>query len=316
MREPDLNPHSPRPAQTTARIPEESRFFVVWGILLPLPPITALKFYFSREMMENAERDGLTDEQWGGRRNRSSVDAAMLKLLTFECARIKKSTIADTLYDLIACFDRMKASASNIIAQRSQVDQNILTARAKVIERLRRAIKTGFGVSSNTYGQEPGRPKVDGEVQGKGDVPSLWGNSSDTILRAHAMGAPGLTLSSPDGSRKINRHNVCFVDDNDGLVSADHDSELPEDETREKMQYSSQRWNNLANLLNQTVAFHKTSWSMLAWQEKRRGELIVSDQDFGPLIIRDHKGGMAKIKYLSPDQPNVGLGYRSCPDGN
>jgi hypothetical protein len=26
----------------------------------------ALKFYFAYKMMENAERDGLTDEQWGG----------------------------------------------------------------------------------------------------------------------------------------------------------------------------------------------------------------------------------------------------------
>lgn len=73
----------------------------------------------------------------GGRRNRSLVDAAMLKLLTFECARIKKATIADTMYDLlVACFDRMKARMSNIIAQRSKVDKNILRARAIVIENL------------------------------------------------------------------------------------------------------------------------------------------------------------------------------------
>jgi hypothetical protein len=137
---------------------------------------TALKFFFSREMMENTERDGMTDEQWGGRRNRSSVDAATLKLLTFECARIKKATTADTMYDLVACFDRMKAQMSNIIAQRSLVDKNILRARAIVIENLRCSVKTGLGVSKETYGQEPGEPAVDGEVQGKGDVPPLWGN--------------------------------------------------------------------------------------------------------------------------------------------
>ncbi|KAL7510779.1 hypothetical protein ACHAXN_007669, partial [Cyclotella atomus] len=126
---------------------------------------TALKFFFSREMMENTERDGMTDEQWGGRRNRSSVDAAMLKLLTFECARIKKATIADTMYDLVACFDRVKAQMSNIIAQQSLVDKNIIRARAIVIENLRRSVKTGLGVSKETYGQEPGEPAVDGEVQ-------------------------------------------------------------------------------------------------------------------------------------------------------
>jgi hypothetical protein len=68
---------------------------------------TALKFYFASRMTANAERDGLTDKQWGGRKNRSSVDAAMLKLLVFKCARIKKATVAITMYDLVACFDRM-----------------------------------------------------------------------------------------------------------------------------------------------------------------------------------------------------------------
>lgn len=56
---------------------------------------------------------------------------------------------------------------------------------------------------------------------------------------------------------------------------------------------------------------------MLAWKEKRKGELSVSKEDSGPLrVLRDHKGGYAYIKYLFPDEPNVGLGYRQCPDGN
>ncbi|KAL7505232.1 hypothetical protein ACHAXN_004474 [Cyclotella atomus] len=277
---------------------------------------TALKFYFAYKMMENAGQDGLTDEQWGGRRNRSSVDAAMLKLLTFECAQIKKATIADTMYDLVACFDRMKARLSNVIAQRALVDKKILIARATVIERLRRSVKTGLGISVCTYGQEDGEKYIDGEVQGKGDVPSLWGKTSDTLLRAHAMGTSGLELKSPDRTKCIKCHNVCFVDDNNGLVSADHDSELPTDEAKDKMQHSAQRWNNIVNIPHQTVAFHKSAWSMAAWEEVKRGELSMSEQDFGPLEIIDHHGGKAVINYLSPKEPNVGLGYRACPNGD
>ncbi|KAL7504284.1 hypothetical protein ACHAXN_004116, partial [Cyclotella atomus] len=277
---------------------------------------TALKFYFASRMMWNAKQDGMTDEQWGGHKNRSSVDAAMLKLLAFECARIKKSTVGITMYNLVAFFDRIKARLSNVIAQRALVDKNILIARATVIERLRYSVKTGLGVSTRTYGQERGERFVDGEVQGKGDVPSLWGNTSDTLLRAHAMGTAGLELCSPDRSRVIKRHNVCFVDDNDGLVSADPDSELPIDEAKSKMQHSAQRWNKLVNTVSQTVAFHKSNWQMTAWEEVRKGELRMMKEDLGPLEIVDHHGGRANIKYLPPDKPNVGLGYRTCPDGN
>jgi hypothetical protein len=130
------------------------------------------------------------------------------------------------------------------------------------------------------------------------------------------MGTSGLELKSPDRTKCIKRHNVCFVDDNDGLISADHDSELPTDEAKDKMQHSAQQWNNIVNIPHQTVAFHKSAWSMAAWEEVKRGELSMSEQDFGPLEIIDHHGGKAVINYLSPKEPNVGLGYRACPNGD
>ena len=44
---------------------------------------------FANDLMKAAETNNtLADEQWGLRKNRTSTDAAMLKLLTIECARI------------------------------------------------------------------------------------------------------------------------------------------------------------------------------------------------------------------------------------
>jgi hypothetical protein len=52
---------------------------------------TALKlFFFAKKMMQNAESNGLSDEQWGSRRNCSSLDAAMIKLLMFEKPESRK----------------------------------------------------------------------------------------------------------------------------------------------------------------------------------------------------------------------------------
>jgi hypothetical protein len=52
---------------------------------------TALKlFFFAKKMMQNAESNGLSDEQWGSRRNRLSLDAAMIKLLMFEKPESRK----------------------------------------------------------------------------------------------------------------------------------------------------------------------------------------------------------------------------------
>ena len=93
---------------------------------------TALKFLFAKQMMTNAENIGLSDEQWGSRKNRSSIDAAMLKLLMFETARIKKATLAGTFYDLVANYDRIFPAISNFIARRSAVNPSVLKARALI----------------------------------------------------------------------------------------------------------------------------------------------------------------------------------------
>ena len=98
---------------------------------------TALKFFFAKQMMESAEATGLTDEQLGLRKNRTLIDTAMVKLLTFECARAKKSTIGENSYDCNACFNRIKRPQPNIMAQKHNVDENVLLCWDLCIEHIK-----------------------------------------------------------------------------------------------------------------------------------------------------------------------------------
>ena len=125
---------------------------------------TALKFFFANQMMIIAEENGLSDEQHGLRKNQTCTDVAMIKLLTFECARGKKSTIGEVSYDCKVCFDRVERSQSNILAQKQNMDVNMLIARDLYVERLQRHVKTGLGVSMSTYQQEKDEPRIGGEV--------------------------------------------------------------------------------------------------------------------------------------------------------
>ena len=275
---------------------------------------TALKFFFAKKMMANAEKIGLSDEQWGSRKNCSSIDAAILKLLMFESARVKKSTIAGTFYDLVANYDRIRPALSNFIAQRCMVDPNILRARALILERMKRHVKTGLGVSMGSYGQEGNEPGVDGEVQGKSDVPGLWCFQSDTLLRAHERRAHGVCICNPTRTRRIKRCTTQFVDDCDGWSGATHSSSNPIDEAISKMQEDAQRWNNLNGLPGQRVAFHKCNWQFLAWKALKN-ELVIDYATKHVLVLKDNKGGSAVINFLAADQPNKGLGYYLCPDG-
>ena len=66
-----------------------------------------------------------------------AVDAAMIKLLSFECARAKKSTMAEVSHDKKACFDRMQTELSNIYAKKQNAENNLLICKSKTMKGMR-----------------------------------------------------------------------------------------------------------------------------------------------------------------------------------
>ena len=126
------------------------------------------------------------NEQHGFRPNRSSIDAGFLKLLTFECSRIQRSTTCMVQHDMTAHFDRMYPAMTSIYASRYKVDRNILLSIGKTIRCLKRNVETALGVSKTHYKQLPGAPAIGGMVQGKADVPQLSTQQSDAMLKDRA----------------------------------------------------------------------------------------------------------------------------------
>jgi len=55
--------------------------------------------HYTKLAAKNYERSNTSDEQWGGRNHRSSTDAAMIKLLGYESARVNKDTLILMNYD-------------------------------------------------------------------------------------------------------------------------------------------------------------------------------------------------------------------------
>ncbi len=229
---------------------------------------TAPSYFIGHRGQQNFEKSNPTDKQHGSRQNRQAIDAAMLKLLTMETARAGKRTIAMTQYNEKNCFDRMYRQNSNIFAQKAGISQNILKARTLVKDGMKRQVKTGLGITEGTYQQAVGEPTLDGKIQGTADTPLLFSMLSNVAIQAHKSFTPGLTLENPTLQCEILHHNIAYVDDTDGHVSADYHSKNPTQEAVEKMNTSAQGWNNMNNLTGGSLAYHKTKWQMIAWEER------------------------------------------------
>ena len=115
--------------------------------------------------------------------------------------------------------------------------------------------------------------------------------------------------------KKISHNNISYSDDNDGQVTADKNATDPIGNVFKKASESAKMWGRIIRLTGGDIALHKCSWQMIAW-ELRNGMLELVAGTDKRLIMEDGRGAFAVIEFLSPDEPNVGLGYRLCPSGN
>ena len=91
---------------------------------------TALKWFMAAQVQSRAKANiSMSKDQYGSRKNRMAIDAAMIKMLSFESARTIKNTIAEISHDKKACFDRMQVDQSNIYAKKQNVDDSILVCK-------------------------------------------------------------------------------------------------------------------------------------------------------------------------------------------
>ena len=114
---------------------------------------TCLKFLLGKQARDNFERAEPCDDQHGFRPHRSSTDAAMIKLLTFECARMQKATIGSFQNDMTGHFDRMWPEMTSIFATKYGVSRNVMLCLSRTIAKLNRNVETALGVSTVSYSQ-------------------------------------------------------------------------------------------------------------------------------------------------------------------
>ena len=84
---------------------------------------TALSFLIGKQAAKNFESCDPCGEQHGSRPKMGSPDAAMIKLLTFECLRLMRETGAMIQHDCSAHFDRIYPANTNIFATKVRVSK-------------------------------------------------------------------------------------------------------------------------------------------------------------------------------------------------
>ena len=276
---------------------------------------TALKIIF-RKLIRNAEKVGLNDEQWGSRKDRMTLDPAMRNLMTFEYGRYMRVTIAMFAADLTACFDRMWKELGNLASGKFGLEVAPMISRSKTIEKLKRSVRTGHGVSEQVYMEVDGEPRIIGELQGKGDVALIYMLLSSTIFDAHATMYNGLVLSPATPGPGIRKRNDGYVDDVNTWAGCMDIGSGATETTMYQLQKGSQTLTDLNETSGGSTAFHKCATQLLSWIATQDSLEIDKDIEHYGIVLEDAAGAKSSIKQLMPHEANKGLGYHFAIDAS
>ena len=196
---------------------------------------------------------------------------------------------------------------TNIACQQKGMSKNVCITRAGVMENLRRYVRTAYGNSDESYGNEEGDPILQGEGQGKPDSMGAWTLISSSILTAHENLCPGVEFISADGSRHSKRNN-----DQDGWSMAPNTNSVAE--CVANLVHSAHTCAKLIAITGGLMSYHKVNFQVLTFVAVVGFYLIQSSRNITEeVVLTDDRGQRHNIPRVPTTELNPALGFSLCP---
>ena len=273
------------------------------------------KNIFARKMMKAAETaNAISDNQYGGRKNRQATSVVLNKLLYYGICRQKLLNVAFMDDDAKACFDRIIPHLSQIESQKWGVHYKAAKLATKIIRNQQFFVKTGHGISTNSYSYSDASP-IFGVGQGLGWSGPMWLNTSDTICKLLDQECGGMKFSSVDNSITVEKKNDHFVDDASSGVTANKttlDKSIPEQLEHDEQKHSYSLFGS-----GHRLALHKCKWYYVCYIRHLTGYTFKPESE-SPASINLKEGfttSPTTVPRLSPDCPHKTLGHWISPMG-
>jgi hypothetical protein len=194
------------------------------------------------------------------------------------------------------------------------VEKNVMLCRNKVLEQLRRGVRTLHGDSEATYQREYYELPMNGEYQGKADAASIWSVESHTFLRTHQQLTTGAFMPHViNQALAIKKNNDAYVDDDDMTkTKSGSNFKACEQYVIKEAETNAQLWNDIIFLSGAATAHHKSIWQGISFDSTTCPPTIKPQLD-GEIYLKDRKGIRTKIEQKSSSYPNKGLGCHLAP---
>ena len=274
------------------------------------------KIVYANRLMKQAEKNQLiTDEQYGGRKNRQALSVVINKLCYYNISHQTLQPAAFMDDDARACYDRIVPHLASVEARKWGTDYETAQLTKQIIAAQEFYIRTGHGITKKCYTKND-QSWIHGAGQGLGWSGPLWSCSSDTISKILNKYGCGMRFTNYDQSITVEKAGDFFVDDTSTGVTANN---VPEASTLiDELEKNEQLHAHLMFCEGHKIAFDKCYFYLAAY--KRKGNEYVhktKDEKPGELWLREtYNSELIQITRLEPNEPHKTLGHYISIDGN
>ena len=267
-----------------------------------------------RDAMKRGERHGLlTPDNYGGRKRLQAVEVGLNQQLTYNSILARRGRAVVMSNDAKGCYDRIAHVVVSLALQRLGIPKPAIDSMIEAIQEMDHYVRTAFGDSDDSYGNNPYKPPPSGVLQGNGAGPAGWFAIATILIEI--MRAAGFGYKQWSVIRQRACHIVCFafVDDTD-LIHCNDTPGTTTEQLLEESQAALDMWSGLLAATGGALAPEKSYWYLVEVIRKNGKWKFATANDRPGSLYLEH--GQYRIKRQEAHQSNEALGIQVCPNGS
>jgi hypothetical protein len=251
-------------------------------------------------------------DNYGGRRGLRAAEVSMNQMLTYNSIWARRGRAIIMSNDAKGCYDRIAHTVVNLALQRLGIPKPALQSMLATIQEMDHHIRTAFGDSVESYGNNPTQPPPQGILQGSGAGQAGWASIVAVMVKKMRDQGFGYKVWTLIRQRAIALVGFAFVDDTD-LIHADHNRMKPTRQLIEEAQEALALWEGLLHATGGALAPEKSYWYLVeVTRTAGKWTYTRARQQPGDLFL---KTGSIKNTRLEVYQARKSLGIMARPDG-
>ena len=232
---------------------------------------------FFRELDQHCEDNYLINKGvYGCRPTRRAIDPVFVDVTQTEMAMVTRTPLVKFNNDATACFDRILVHLLSLCLRSYGMPKKLTKILGELLRVARYAIKTGIGISKETYQHSDESPAF-GSGQGSGASAQGWGKIVSDLFDIHDKHGHGCKYEDPWRLYSTIIGMLGFVDDNN-ITNNGEEWETVNDIII-RTQHDAQLWNDLLRATGGALNLDKCFAQVLAFQFGLNGAPVIAPAD-------------------------------------